>query len=527
MPDHPSDSTLPSSAGHPAADVSDRRPSASTATPRSDTTRSDTPRSDTTPTDTTPAPREALGASVVAVIGFLAFVEFTSGIIQGYYTPLFTDIARFLGIHDADMNWPEGTQLMLSAIVIPVFAKLGDMIGHKRLLVISIALTAVAAVVLATSHSFPVYLAAWTFMGCYATWLPLEIALVWSRSRGRANPASVTRLAAGVLVAALETGAITGALLAGALADAGWPVPALLWIPAGAIIACFFVVWFGVGETPDLAGGKFDTGGTVLITLALLALTGGLSLLRLLGPGSVWAWLAVGVGLGLVYPFVRYELRHPDPLIDVRMFTNPALWPVFATAGFFGVSVLGAQTPLSTFARTDPALGYGLGATSGQTSILIGAYVFSLVVGALLFPLVTKWIAPRIALIGATVMVGIGYLSFLPFHGSYSQVLTNMIIAGIGSGALVAALPATAAAAAPAHATGQATGLTNSVKTLGGAVASCVFGIALLQAVDAGGGGTTAGSFTGYVTVWILCGVTALVAAVLLLFVPKQAFSDK
>ena len=57
----------------------------------------------------TGAPRRAGG--LAAVVGVLAFVEFTSGIIQGYYTPLFTDIARSLGIHDADVNWLEAAQL--------------------------------------------------------------------------------------------------------------------------------------------------------------------------------------------------------------------------------------------------------------------------------------------------------------------------------------------------------------------------------------------------------------------------------
>ena len=38
--------------------------------------------------------------------------------------------------------------------------------------------------------------------------------------------------------------------------------------------------------------------------------------------------------------------------------------------------------------------------------------------------------------------------------------------------------------------------------------------------------GGTAGSFSGYLTVWIVCAGTALVAAVLLLFVPQRAFSD-
>ena len=193
---------------------------------------------------------------------------------------------------------------------------------------------------------------------------------------------------------------------------------------------------------------------------------------------------------------------------------SPSLWPVFLTAGLFGVSVLGAQAPLSTFARTDAAeVGYGLGATSFQTSLLVGAYVLSLVVGAMLFPLVTRWVTPRVALIGASSLVALGYLLFLPFHDGYVQVLVNMIIAVIGSGALVAALPAAAAAAAPAHQTGVATGLTNSVKTVGGAIASCVFGIALLGAAGEAASGT-AGSFAGYVTVWLVCGITAAVAAV-------------
>ncbi|OZB89719.1 MAG: MFS transporter, partial [Microbacterium sp. 14-71-5] len=92
--------------------------------------------------------RTATLGTLVAVVGFLAFVEFTSGVLQGYYTPMLSDIARHLGIHDADVNWFEGAQLMLSALVVPAFAKLGDMIGRKRMLLISTAITAVAAFVL-------------------------------------------------------------------------------------------------------------------------------------------------------------------------------------------------------------------------------------------------------------------------------------------------------------------------------------------------------------------------------------------
>ena len=471
-----------------------------------------------------PSPRVTLG-TLAGVVGFLAFVEFTSGVIQGYYTPMLTDIARHLHIADADVNWLEGTQLMLSALVVPAFAKLGDMIGHKRMLLISTAVTAAASLVLPFTDSFAVFLAGWALMGFYVVWLPLEIALIWSRARRMEGRSTITARASGMLVAALESGAIIGALVGGALIDA-LPLWMVLLVPSIMIVVCFFVVLVGVRESPEPTGGTFDTVGVVLVSLALIAFTGGLSLLRLNGPADPLSWLVTVLGVVLLVPFVLWELRCADPLIDVRMFRSPALGPVFLTAGLFGVSVLGAQAPLSTFARTDPSVyGYGLGTTGFATSLIIGVYLVAMIVGALLYPLVARAITPRMTLVGAALLVGVGFLLFLPLHSSYVQVITNMLIVGVGSGALVAALPAAAASAAPPTQTGVATGLTNSVKTVGGAIASCVFGIALLN--HAAGAGATAGSFAGYVTVWVVCGLTALVAAVLLLFVPKQAFSDR
>lgn len=474
-------------------------------------------------------PRRVALGTLAGIVGFLAVVEFTSGIIQGYYTPMLTDIARHLGVHDADVNWLEGSQLMLSALVVPAFAKLGDMVGHKRMLLISTAITAAASLALPFTDSFAVFLVAWALQGFYVVWLPLEIALIWSRARRREGRSQLTARAAGLLVASLEAGAITGALVGGALVDV-LPLTTVLLIPALAVVACFFVILFGVAESPETTGGRLDLVGLSLISIALLAFTGGLSLLRLQGPTDPFAWTVALLGLVLIVPFVLWELRHDDPVIDVRMFRSPALGPVFLTAGLFGVSVLGAQAPLSTFARTDPEVyGYGLGATGFATSLIIGAYLVAMIVGALAFPRVSRLTTPRITLIGAATLVGIGFLLFLPFHDAYGQVILNMSIVGIGSGALVAALPAAAAAAAPPTQTGVATGLTNSVKTVGGAIASCVFGIALFHGAMTGAAGAegTAGSFSGYLTVWTVCGTTALVSAALLaFFVPARAFTD-
>jgi hypothetical protein len=70
-----------------------------------------------------------------------------------------------------------------------------------------------------------------------------------------------------------------------------------------------------------------------------------------------------------------------------------------------------------------------------------------------------------------------------------------------------------------------ATGLTNTTKTIGGSFASAVFAIVLTVGVTATVS-STASSLGGYLTVFAICGGGAVVAAVVLFFVPKAAFGD-
>jgi len=204
---------------------------------------------------------------------------------------------------------------------------------------------------------------------------------------------------------------------------------------------------------------------------------------------------------------------------------RPEMWPVQATAFLVGISLLGAQGPLSTYAGTDSALGYGLGLDATERSNLIGVYLVSLIIGAVLFAVTSRKASPRIVLIVAALLVGVGYALFLPFHLELWQVLLNLSIAGLGCGALVGAMPAAAAAAAPAGQTGIASALTNTTKTIGGTFSSAVFGVVLAAGVGVAAS-QTAASLGGYMTVWAICAAGGFLAAALLLFVPKVAFAD-
>ena len=471
------------------------------------------------------APR-SLAQITFALVGFLFLLELTSGILQGFYIPLISDLVHHLDITDADFNWFEAAQLLLSALAVPILAKLGDMFGHKRMLLVSTALTAAASWWLVFSGDFWMFLFAWALQGFYSVWLPLEVALIFDKGRRSKTGVSQTRRAAGLLVVALEAGAIAGALGGSAVFGAlGGNVAMTLAVPAIVVTLVFFAILFGVPESERSTGRSLDFVGFVLLSFALLLTTSSLTFLRLNGPGTWWVWVLMAAGLLAFLPFGRWVLGRDDPAIDLRMLAKPTMWPIQITAGLFGLSVLGAQIPLSTFAGTDPAVvGYGLGLSSGQRSIVIGLYLISLIVGAVLFSVFSRRLSPRFALIVATALVAVGYFALIPFHDTLPQVLASIMVAGVGSGALVAALPAAAAAAAPQGQTGIATGLTNTTKTIGGAFASATFGIALATGVAVGAG--TAASLSGYYTVWIVCGASAVVATVLLFFVPKLAFAD-
>jgi MFS family permease len=474
-------------------------------------------------------PALTAGQGLAAVVGFLVAVEVASGVLQGYYTPIYPQIADHLSIPEGDINWFEAAQLIVSALAIPLLARLGDLIGHKKVLMIALGVTAAGSWITVVAPTFSTFLVGWALQGASIIWLPLEIAIIHRRTRDTGRQQVLTRRGAAVLVGALELSVIIGALASGLLVDS-LDMNLILAGPAIVVTAVFFLVWAGIEDAPGESTGGIDWGGLGLVTGALGLVMAGLVLVRIDGAGSVRAWGLMILGLLVLVPFVRYERAHPEPIVDVDLLAGPGQWPIQLTAFLFGIPVLAGQIPLSTFAQADPDVrGYGLGADSAFVSTLIGVYVITLAVGAFTLPLTTRWLGVRRTLVLALLLVAFGYALWLPLHDTTTQALVNMTFIGLGSGALVASLPAAAAATAPPERTGIATGMTNGTKVIGGAIASSIFAIALAStgSIDALGETTPEAPLSGYLTVWAVCSGAALVAALVLMVAPGQAFVER
>lgn len=471
----------------------------------------------------TPPPGQVV-SRLVKVIGLLVFTELVYGIMRGFYGPIITDIADHIRISDGEFNWFETTQHGTAALMVLAFSRLGDIRGHKRVLIWTTFITAVGSWILVFAPSFTTFLVGYALQGACAVWLPIEIAIIYRRTAGAEHQHRLSRHAAGFLVGAFYLSIIVGSLSSGALVGVV-PLPVVLSIPAVLATACIIVVWFGIeGDEPTVSAERLDWVGLGLLAASLVSFLAGMMLLHLQGATSPLAWLLVIASLLIQIPFVRYEARRREPMIDVRLLKIRAQWPVQLAALLFGIAVLGAEIPLVTYARTDPDVaGYGLGAGAEFVSVAIGIHVIFIAIGAVVFPFVAGLLGARRAVVSAAFIGAVGFGLWLPFHDSPGQALVNLVVTGLGSGAVMAAFPVLAATAAPSDRTGFATGMTNAAKTIGGTIATAVFAIALsatgsLEGLDEG-----YAPLSGYLTVWTTCGVAALLAGLVLLLLPRSA----
>ncbi len=471
----------------------------------------------TPPTSSTVAPRIAL------VIGFLLFTELVYGILRGFYGPIVSDVADHLGIADSDFNWFETAQHSMAAFMVLVFSRLGDIRGHKRVLLWTTTITAVGSWVLVLAPTFTTFLVGYALQGACAVWLSIEIAIIYRRTAGSVHQHRLSRRAAGILVSAFYLSIIVGAVASGALVGTV-PLWVLLSVPAALTTACIVVVWFGIeDDQPATASAGIDWVGLVLLAASLGSFLAGMVALHLQGVASPLPWALVLVGAAIQVPFARYEARQAEPMIDVTLLRIRAQWPVQLAALLYGIALLGAEIPIITYFRTDPDVaGYGLGTSAEFVSVGIATQVVAIAVGALTAPLVARRIGARRAVVTAALVGSVGIGLWVPLHDSTGQALVNLAITGLGAGAVMASLPVLAATAAPADRTGFATGMTNAGKTIGGAIATAVFAVVLsatgtLEELNDG-----YAPLSGYLTVWTTCATAALLAGVALMLLPRS-----
>ena len=269
----------------------------------------------------------------------------------------------------------------------------------------------------------------------------------------------------------------------------------------------------------DALNGLDMVGGALLVP-AIGGLTYAISVIPTKG-ASPETFGLLGGSLALLALWVRHELRHPNPLIDLRLLGIPRIAISNLIIAFTGLSIFQSPYLITVLAQQPAWTLVGLGLTATMAGLLrLPSNVAGLVGGAASGVIAPRYGAGVSALLGALgLAAGWGWLALM--HDTIPQIVISVVIAGAGTTLLYAGISTILVEEAPAGRTSEANGLMNVIRGCCTAIGSQLVGLSLATStVTAPEGGRPYASEDAFTFTfgWIIvCCVVCVLLSLLLL----------
>jgi EmrB/QacA subfamily drug resistance transporter len=366
--------------------------------------------------------------------------------------------------------WVFTSYLLTSTVTVPLYGKLADVYGRRKVFLFGIALFLVGSVLCGLANGMTELIVYRALQGLGAGALMPSIFTVVAdlytlQERAKVQGAFSTLWGVTSLV-----GPGLGAYLT---ITWSWRSVFFIGVPFGLAAAIFFVCFFKEKVQPrqvslDVAGSLLLMGG---LTAVLLALTQGSEGAGWVSPLVLGLLLASVVMLG---GLIVVERRAADPIVPLAMF-KMRIMSVSSAANFLSGAVLfGVTSYVPLFvqgARGEGATGAGV----ALTPMLVAWSVSGFVGPRLLIRLGFRRLA-----IGATAMIALGAagLVLVRLDTPSLWLYVSMALLGLGFGPSMAAFLMSLQEAVPWSQRGVATSSTQLFRSLGGTI-----GVALLGSV--------------------------------------------
>jgi MFS family permease len=316
--------------------------------------------------------------------------------------------------------------------VTPVFGKLGDIYGKKRVMMCILLVYLAAATCTSLAPSFDLILASRLVQG-----VGLGVfALCFSLAREE-FPRELVPRAQGVISAVQVAGGAVG-LVGGAFVTSayGWQANYHLAIPV--IAALTAAVFFIVRESPNRKPGiRLDIVGAAWLGACLIAIVLGLS------EGTSWGWTSPTIlgllvlGPVMLVPLAFYERRIPEPVLDLKLLSQRNVLAANLIIIPYGLSLGIAFQTLVYALELPPPSGFGMSLTQ------VGFYLLPLAVVVLPVALTVGSLIPKYGvkpfLYLGSMFAAAGFL-LLTTYQSPEQIEAYLLVYALGSGMLTVAI---------------------------------------------------------------------------------------
>src|ERR1035437_2915228 len=407
-------------------------------------------------------------------------------------------------LHGVDhMLWVTTAYILASTITLPIYGKLGDLVGRKGLFIGAIALFIIGSVIGALAPDMTWLIGGRAVEGLGGGGLMILAQaiiadVVPARERGRYM---------GVMGGVFALSSVAGPLLGGWFTEGiGWRWAFWMNVPLGiaAIASAMFFL-----HLPKAAGARprLDVAGMVL----LAASSTGLVLVTTWG-GTTYSWgspliIALIVATAVaVATLVAVERKAVEPIMSPNLFKDRSFKLTTIAGLITGIAMFGAMAYLPTYLPTYLQMVTGAGATKAgllMIPMMIGLLVTSVVSGQL----VTKTGRYKWLPIAGTLLVALSLvlLSTMTPALAVWVLCSYLAIMGIGLGMSMQILILIVQNSFPISQVGTATAGNNYFRQIGASLGSAVVGslfvarlAALLAQRMSPAGGATAGSSNAF-----------------------------
>lgn len=378
-------------------------------------------------------------------------------------------------------GWVFSVYMILTAVSMPLWGKLSDVYGKRRLFFAAVVIFLAGSILCGTSSTMLQLILYRGIQGIGAGGLSsMPFALI-----STVFPPSERGKALGAIASAWGVSAVVGPLLGSmVVVSIGWPWVFYLNIPIG--IAAIIIVASNYSERAAHGREAIDFPGAILLTLTIISLL--LALLQLgrartLIDEAVLLLLAACV-LFLIL-FVRRERSVAHPVLEIGFFRRRGFW-VGNLLGFLGsVAMYGVIAYAPLFAQTI------LGGTAVQAGLLITPMSLAWSTASLTAGRLAHRVGEaKLVRVGLLFMAAGLFTAFIAGAGiDVWYLLACVTLTGIGMGCQTPSLMLTVQQSVEHRDIGVATSSQMLSRTIGGAVGVSVLGAALNGVMGAALGG--------------------------------------
>ncbi len=370
--------------------------------------------------------------------------------------------------------WVTTSYLITSTVATPIYGKLGDIFGRRKLFIIAISIFLFGSLLCgfaADMFQLAMFRAVQGIGagGLFALALTVLADIVPPRERARYQ---------GMFLAVFGTSSVLGPVVGGLFASAdsilfteGWRWVFLINLPIGAVALFMVVTFLHVPHTPKPQ--RIDWWGAVTIVLAVVPL------LLVAENGNEWGWgstLSISMyvvgGLGILAFILAERAAKEEALLPLALFRSSSFSMSTIVGVIVGFGMFGGMITLPLMLQL----------VNGATPTESGLMMLPMVLGMMLATMVAGQVTRKtgqykIFLRTGTFMLLVGYLYMITYNADmpFWQMSIGMLVIGMGLGQLMQTLTLVAQQSVQASDIGVATSSATFFRQMGGTLGVAVF----------------------------------------------------